>query len=157
MAKPRIPTWNQHQTLHWLAEGRKLIIGKWPHLPGNKYSDQERIYWRFRVPQLETFLNPEGYDTLDCGYPKLKRYYMSHLERYGWVEKHENGWTITEEGREACRRYDDYYERVLRSVASNQPQGMDGGQVRDVGQGVGGGAGSGAGNNADDGEARPRQ
>jgi len=112
--KPRIPTCWQNQTLKWLAEGRELIIGKWPDLshyndPGvRKHSNQERIFWRYRVPQLVTFLNPQGYDTLGCGYPKLKRYYMSHMERYGWVVRHDTGWTITEEGRKACRRYEDY-------------------------------------------------
>jgi len=76
-----------------------------------KYSNQERIFWRFKVPELVTRLNPQGFDTMDCGYPKLKRYYMSHMERYGWVVRQDTGWSITEEGRKACERYEDYLRR----------------------------------------------
>jgi hypothetical protein len=57
---------------------------------------------------------------LDCRYPKLKRYYMSHLERYGWVERHPSGWTITPAGRQACHRYDAHYDAVLSSVGAGE-------------------------------------
>ena len=105
--KERLPTHWQQQTLKWLMEGGQLIIGKWPDMshhpdPGvMKYSNKERIYWKIKVPELVSLLNPEGYDTIDCGYPKMKRYWMSHMERYGWVIYTGTTWEITEDGRKS--------------------------------------------------------
>ncbi len=120
----KIPTGWQARTLEWLMEGHLLIIGKWPDMshhpdPGvQKYSNKERIYWKIKVPQLVSPLNPEGWDTVDCGYPKMKRYWMSHMERYGWVKYTGTTWEITEDGKKAKERYDAWYKAACESLGS---------------------------------------
>ena len=96
----RIPTVWQNQTLEMLIEGWLLL---W---------EGDRIYWR-RIK------NPEFFglfdDTIECGEggkPKTKAYRMSHMEKHGWVIRTAKGWEITDEGREATKRYDEAYRPV---------------------------------------------
>lgn len=107
--KPRIPTCWQAHTLSNLMDTKnwQLIIGRWPDIAGcGKYRGQERIYWKCWMvcPGYpgDNINSPGGWwDTIDCGSPKTKRYWMSHMERHGWIIKTANSWEITEAGREA--------------------------------------------------------
>ena len=82
------PTVFQAITLKHLIDGWKLIDG------------DERIYWKFKMKLSNgSVLN----DTIDCGYPKLKRYRMSWLEKYGWIVKINDQWKITPSGRQAYK------------------------------------------------------
>lgn len=91
--KERIPTCWQAQTLKTFMEGGELIIGQ-------SQVGKERIFWKVKAPHLH-----DGFDTVECCYPKLKRYRMSHMERYRWVKKTKNGWKITKDGEKAYERY----------------------------------------------------
>lgn len=116
----QVPTWNQAQTLKLLIEGWELIVTEWCDasyqimLDGvagtrRRKPSRERIYWRKERDNPSLLWT---HDTLECGNPRMKRHHMSHMERYGWVEKHDDGWTITDAGRAARKRYDDWWAKV---------------------------------------------
>ena len=97
----KIPTVIQSLTLQKLIDGWELII------------DNEQIYWRKFEPKFRAYIprrSSIAYHTIPCEQPKRKRYYMSHMEKYGWVDKHDEGWTITEKGRQAMIDYKNYFE-----------------------------------------------
>lgn len=99
----------------------ELIVGKWPNLdhlaaivPGaEKNSEKERIYWKYYAPEL-AHLKFSNYDTIDCGSPKMERYRMSIMERYGWIKKTKKSWKILKAGREAVARYDKWWAEVQK-------------------------------------------
>ena len=110
------PSGYQAIVLGHLVDGWELIISQWCDAAYNimlenaranrrRTPSRERIFWRWYEPKYK--FNP--WDELDCGSPRMHRYQMSHLERYGWVTQHETGWTITEKGREAYERYKAKY------------------------------------------------
>ena len=123
------PTFWQAQTLRMFGEGWELIIGE--HCPeayqvmveGAKTNkrrrkpSKERIYWRKRNPKFNE--DPSKglfplfpYDTIECGSPARKRHHMSHLERYEWVVKSDSDWIITDKGRAACERHEEYLREI---------------------------------------------
>lgn len=111
-----LPTVWQAQTLKMMIEGWELLISEWCDEAyrimcegKRKAPSRERIYWRKHNPRYK--LNPyySRNDTLECGSPKMKRHSMSHLERYGWVVRSDTGWTITDAGRAAVKRHEDWF------------------------------------------------
>jgi hypothetical protein len=101
MPKDRIPTWQQRTVLRHLLDGWELIVSVYPVTLDDKLAGKERIFWRFRNPALISRLNPEGFDTMDCGSAKMKRYQLSLLERHGWLVQTNNNWVVTDSGRKA--------------------------------------------------------
>ncbi len=119
----QVPTCWQAQTLGLLIDGWELLITEWCDaayqimLEGatekrRKTPSRERIYWRKHNPKFK--LSP--WDTMDCGNPKMKRHQMSHLERYGWVIRSDTGWTITDAGRAAHQRYNNWFEEATKKL-----------------------------------------
>lgn len=123
--KDRIPTYWQAITISMLMEGWELIITEWcisaqqimaedAKKNKRKPPSPERIYWRRYNPEYKLY----PYDTMGCGSPKRKRYAMSHLERYGWVLKSNTGWTVTDEGRAAKSRYDEWFKNATKELTN---------------------------------------
>ena len=106
-----LPTNNQYYTLYLLDEGWELIDGFWIHDP-----KKERMYFKIDRPNTLS-----GYESIDCGSPKLKRYDMSWLEHYGWVIKTNFGWEITDKGRKARKRFDDYLDEIIPNRVKEEP------------------------------------
>jgi hypothetical protein len=120
MPKEHIPTFNQMQTMRWLLEGRELLTGVWPDHVDKKYAGKERMWWRWREPKFDSHtagLFFEGFDTMGVGGPpKMYRYKLSHMERYGWLVKTATSWAVTEGGKEALGRYDAWWAAVNRRL-----------------------------------------
>lgn len=83
------PTVFQDMQLEHFIKGWKLIDRG--HL----------IYW----------LLPDG-DMLDCGYPKVKRLKMSHMEKRGWIKRTKEGWSITKEGIVAHQEFEKWLNPI---------------------------------------------
>jgi hypothetical protein len=108
-----------------MSDEWELIVGRYPNLDHlvaampesaayfKKHSEQERIYWKWYAPHL-AHLPFSNYDTIDCGSPKMKRYQMSIMERYGWIKKTKKSWKILKAGREAVARYDEWWAEVQK-------------------------------------------
>jgi hypothetical protein len=116
--KKNIPTYNQVTTMrHLMSDEWELIVGRYPFMPpdhpGHKYSEKEKIYWKYYAPEL-AHLAFSNYDTIDCGSPKMERYRMSIMERYGWIKKTKKSWKILKAGREAVARYDEWWAEVQK-------------------------------------------
>lgn len=104
----KLPTCFQALTLEKLMTGWELLIEERSEFELRcleaskvKVKNKERIYWR----KYDARFQIDPYLTTECESPKRKRYFMSHMERYGWVEKLDTGWTITEVGRQVMALY----------------------------------------------------
>lgn len=88
------PTVFQAMTLDHLCKGCELI------------DTDNRIYWNCHCGPVSIFPN-----TIECCIPKLKRYQMGWLEKYGWAVKIDisaspfSQWKITDLGREIYAKY----------------------------------------------------
>lgn len=111
MPKERIPTYNQMITMKHLMDGWELLSGTWPLTVDKQFAGKERMWWRWSNPKLVTRLNPSGFDTLEVSWPKLKRYWLSNMVKYGWLIKTATSWAVTDSGREAVKRYDAWLHK----------------------------------------------